>query len=85
MHQLGPFDLQGVVVSEMRSPVHDRGNSLENLRRGMAEQQRSVPHQEIDELLAVDIPFAASFPPFDIHRQRFGVSQIMTDLSRENP
>ena len=71
--------VQRMVVPEMCSLCRSFFDCGHDFRVGMPQQQCAVSAQEINILVAVDIPFASAGSAFDVQRYRFKMSKVVAD------
>ena len=64
-----------------RQLLRDR---CDDIRVVVSEQQRAVTHDVVDDLIAIDIPFAAAGGARDVERERRVVPHVVCDAVRED-
>ena len=60
-------------------------DGLHDFRVPMPEQQRSVPHHVVDQLMAVDVPLVRTGRPLDGQRERLHVAHVVIDGQIDTP
>ena len=59
-------------------------HGLEHGRVGVPEQQRAVPHEEVDVLVTVDVPLPAALAVRHVHRDRREEPQVVAGAASEH-
>jgi len=50
----------------------------------VAEDQRAVAHDVVDELVAIGVPLAAAYRPVNVDRERVEPARVVGQTAREN-
>ena len=73
-----------MVVAKMRAATRCFADRVHHLGVGVAQQQRAVAHQEIDVLIAVDVPLAPADSAIDVERHGASEPQIVAGAARQH-
>jgi hypothetical protein len=81
---LGPAHGQRRVLAEVCAHRGGLAHGLEHGRVGVPEQQRAVPHEEVDVLVTVDVPLPAALAVRHVHRDRREEPQVVAGAASEH-
>ena len=72
-----------MIVAKVRPAPHRLGDGFYNFGGRVPQEQGTITEQEVDVLVAIDIPLAAASPPLDVERHRRCVAQVVSHLAAE--
>ena len=79
VHPLRPDDFQLMRCAVVRPALELPGDGLLDGRVVVAQQQRAVAEDVIDEAVAVDVPFVRALRALDVDRERLEVADVVRD------
>ena len=84
MNQLGPLDLQRMIVAEMCSSAKCVTDGGQDFWCSMTQQQGTVSQEKVDILISIDVPLSTSFTVLYVQWHGNEVPQIMPDTTGDH-